>query len=295
MSEAVARPAVSPVEELKVTGHLMALDAGLYCIVVSHTPAAGSRTGLPAVRITPSPGPAGRPEAVTVRTLRDDGLLSGAGDAALVRIEGEAAQVLVTVYQAQGAQDAAPSVQVMRLSEAGAAAVAADAGAAAPAAAPAAAAPRPAPRKPEVLAHVQARGDITVRLGEWMGEKGSGRWIEGFAIAPEGVAPADVEYQAVLGKGWLSPWVEGAQFCGSRGMALPVLGLRVRLRNDISKTRALRVEASFVDGSSAGPVGDGEVCESPSLAPLEAFRIEVMPRGEAADAGRASRMVRRRA
>jgi hypothetical protein len=29
MSEAAARPAASPVEELKVTGHLMALDAGL--------------------------------------------------------------------------------------------------------------------------------------------------------------------------------------------------------------------------------------------------------------------------
>ncbi|MDE2333495.1 MAG: hypothetical protein KGK10_03045, partial [Rhodospirillales bacterium] len=155
--------------------------------------------------------------------------------------------------------------------------------------------PRPAPRKPEVLAHVQARGDVTVPLGAWMGEKGSGRWIEGFAIAPEGVAAADIEYQAVLGKGWLSPWVEGAQFCGSRGMALPVLGLRVRLRNEISKTRSLRLEASFVDGSSAGPVGDGEVCESASLAPLEAFRIEMIPREESAEGGRASRLTRRRA
>ena len=294
MSEAVARPAVSPVEELKVTGHLMALDAGLYCIVASRSPTAGGPTGLPAVRITPSPGPIGRPEAVTVRTFRDDGLLSGAGDAALVRVSGGPAQVLVTVYQAQGAQDAAPSLQVMRLSEATAAA--APAAAAAPVPAPAAApVPPAAPRKPEVLAHVQVRGDIAVPLGEWMGDKGSGRWIEGFAIAPEGIAPGDIEYQAVLGKGWLSPWVEGAQYCGSRGMALPVLGLRVRLRNELAKTRALRVEASFVDGTIAGPVGDGEVCESPALAPLEAFRIEMVPRGEAAEGGRPGRLARRRA
>ena len=87
--------------------------------------------------------------------------------------------------------------------------------------------PAPAPRKPEVLVHLQARGDIMAPFGEWVGEKSSGRWIEGFAIAPDGVAPGDIEYQAVLGKGWLSPWVEGAQFCGSRGMALPVLGHRV--------------------------------------------------------------------
>ena len=68
-------------------------------------------------------------------------------------------------------------------------------------------------------------------LGDWLGEKGSKRWIEGFGIAPTKLLePKDLEYQAVLGKGWLSPWVEGGQFCGSRGMALPILGLRLRLR-----------------------------------------------------------------
>jgi hypothetical protein len=293
MSEAAARPAASPVEELKVSGHLMALDAGLYCIVASRSPTAGGPSGLPAVRITPSPGPIGRPEAVTVRTFRDDGLLSGTGDAALVRVLGGPAQLLVTVYQAQGAKDAAPNLQVMRLSDAIAPAAPAVA-AVATDVAPAPAAPAAAPRKPEVLAHVQARGDIAVPLGEWMGEKGSGRWIEGFAIAPDGIPPADIEYQAVLGKGWLSPWVEGAQFCGSRGMALPVLGLRVRLRNETSKTHALRIEASFADGSLVGPVSDGEVCESPALAPLEAFRVEVVPRDEAAGA-RSPRMARRKA
>jgi hypothetical protein len=303
MSEAAARPAASPVEELKVTGHLMALDAGLYCIVASRSPAAGGPSGLPAVRITPAPGPIGRPEAVTVRSFRDDGLLSGAGDAALVRITGGPAQVLVTVYQAQGAKDAAPKLQVTRLSDT---APAGQAGAPAPAPAPAvAAAPDQPARKAEVLAHVQARGDVAVPLGEWMGEKGSGRWIEGFAIAPEGIAPSDIEYQAVLGKGWLSPWVEGTQFCGSRGMALPVLGLRVRLRNEISKTSALRIEASFIDGTTAGPVADGEVCEGAALAPLEAFRVEVVSRGgaarkpaaeTAADAGaKPARAARRRA
>jgi hypothetical protein len=305
MSEAAARPAASPVEELKVTGHLMALDAGLYCIVASRSPAAGGPSGLPAVRITPAPGPIGRPEAVTVRSFRDDGLLSGAGDAALVRITGGPAQVLVTVYQAQGAKDAAPKLQVTRLSDAAAAAPAgAPAGGQVPAPVPAAASPDQPARKAEVLAHVQARGDVAVPLGEWMGEKGSGRWIEGFAIAPDGIAPSDIEYQAVLGKGWLSPWVEGTQFCGSRGMALPVLGLRVRLRNEISKTSALRIEASFIDGSTAGPVADGEVCEGAALAPLEAFRVEVVSRGGAgkaaagvaADAGsKTARAARRRA
>ena len=60
---------------------------------------------------------------------------------------------------------------------------------------------------------------------------------KGFAIAPVADGPAeDIEYQAVLGRGWLSPWVEGGQFCGSRGMALPMLGLRVRLRGAGAET-----------------------------------------------------------
>ena len=76
-----------------------------------------------------------------------------------------------------------------------------------------------------MLAHVQGQGDVGGQLGAWIGERGSKRWIEGFAIAPAGGIPADdIEYQAVLGRGWLSPWVEGGQFCGSRGMALPILG-----------------------------------------------------------------------
>jgi hypothetical protein len=39
--------------------------------------------------------------------------------------------------------------------------------------------------------------------------------------AAEGAQTGDIEYQAVLGRGWLSPWIEGGKFCGSRGMALP--------------------------------------------------------------------------
>ncbi|MDE2334666.1 MAG: hypothetical protein KGK10_09020, partial [Rhodospirillales bacterium] len=114
-----------------MTGHLMALDEGLYCVVVARGAAAtAGPAGLPAVRITPAPVPAGRPGSVAVRSFRDDGLLSGTGDAALVRVDGGSAKVLVTIYQAPGAQDAAPSVQVMRLGDA----------VAAPAAAPPAAA-----------------------------------------------------------------------------------------------------------------------------------------------------------
>ncbi len=83
----------------------------------------------------------------------------------------------------------------------------------------------------------------------------------------------------MLGRGWLSPWSEGGQYCGSRGMALPILGLRARLRGKAAETLTLEVSATFTDGTAIGPVGPGEPCEAESLAPLEAFCISIVPAG----------------
>lgn len=158
----------------------------------------------------------------------------------------------------------------------------------APASAPAPAASAPAPAVPpanpyaaEIGAHIQRRGDVMSRVGEWMGEPGSHAWIEGFGIAPsEMIGADDIEYQAVLGKGWLSPWVEGGKYCGSRGMALPILGLCIRLKGKAASKFICRVTATFTDGTRVGPVETGEPIETVSLAPLEAFLLEILPREE---------------
>jgi len=232
------------------------------------------------VRITPAPGIAGRPEAVSVSTFREDGWLNGT--AALVRVTDGSAQILVTIYQDKG-QDAAPRLQVLRLGgEVGAPVQqAVPAAATAPQAAPPAAS-TPVGPNPEVMAHVQRMGDVTCDLGDWLGVKGSRQWVEGFGIAPNnGIMLSDIEYQAVLGRNWLSPWVEGGKYCGSRGMALPLLGLKVRLKGEAAKAYECRYSGTFVDGSAVGPVSDGESCEAESLAALEAFQIEVRPRNAA--------------
>ena len=273
--------ASSRIAELQVTAHLMSLETGLFCVF--QTPGStppDQATGLPGVRITPAPGLAGRPEAVSVSTFREDGWLNGT--AALVRVTDGSAQILVTIYQQKG-QDAAPRLQVLRLSAEPTAADALTPGAPAPAqpnlkvTAGEPATPEP---NPEVMAHVQRAGDITCNLGDWLGLKGSRQWVEGFGLAPaKGVAMQDIEYQAVLGRNWLSPWVEGGKFCGSRGMALPLLGLKVRLKGAAAKAYECTYSATFVDGSAAGPVSGGEACEAESLAALEAFQIVLQPRG----------------
>lgn len=282
--------AASRVSELRVSGNLMRLETGLYCIVNKPVPHADTHSGLPGVRISPAPGTDSRPEQVQITSFRDDGWLSGFGDAALVRVQNGPAHVLVTIYQAPNHPEAAPNIQVIKLLDSApplvGAALAPQSFAiqphgsahvsAAPAGGTAAAA---GPRVMDMVAHIQGLGDVGAIMGERLGEVSSKRWIEGFAIAPtHDVAPADIEYQAVLGRGWLSPWVEGGEFCGSRGMALPVLGLRVRLRGDAARDFECTYAATFTDGTEAGPVPSGASCESESLAPLESFQVVIRRR-----------------
>jgi hypothetical protein len=261
------------VTELRVTGHLMTLETGVFCVYQAPGTGLGhDETGLPGVRISLPPGLAGNPEAVSISTFRPDGWLSGRDAAALVRVSQGPAQVLVTVYQSpsQG-PDGAPRLQVLRLGpDAGAPAAARSNGAGADA----------APIDPPyVVAHVQRTGDVGAKIGDWLGLRGSKLWIEGFAIVPpEGIPSEDIEYQAVLGRGWNSPWMEGGKFCGSRGMALPLLGIRARLKGDAAKTHQLRYAATFVDGTEAGPVAAGEACEADSLAALESLQVLLEPR-----------------
>ena len=269
------------VAELQVSAHLMTLETGLFCVF--QTPGSAPpdpATGLPGVRITPGPGLAGRPEAVSVSTFREDGWLNGT--AALVRVTDGSAQILVTIYQHKG-MDAAPRLQVLRLSgepnaAAGPEGLAAISSAVGATTANDSDTDQPA-ATPEIVAHVQRMGDVGCMLGDWLGLKGSRQWVEGFGMAPaNGVALEDIEYQAVLGRNWLSPWVEGGKFCGSRGMALPLLGLKVRLKGAAAKTFECSYSATFIDGSAVGPVSGGETCEAESLAALEAFQIVIHPR-----------------
>ena len=293
MSQTSPTPNQRLVTELKVSAHLMLLDPGLFCVFHSPgTPLPDPATGLPGVRI--SRPPATSDAMLSISTFNADGWLGGEGNAALVRVASQPSQVLITIYQAAGSSLEAPKLQVLRLSET------APARATTPlqeqAAAPVAGDRRgseasaagavPAGTKLEVAAHVQRRGDVLSRLGEWMGNRGSQNWIEGFGISPNSlVDPSEIEYQAVLGKGWLSPWAEGGNYCGSRGMALPILGLRVRLKGRAAERFDVRVSASFTDGTQVGPIDDTRTAESPDLAPLEAFLVEIVPRDDVAPDG----------
>ncbi len=275
----VASPAPQLVTELKVSAHLMQLEAGVYCVYnTPGSPPPDPATGLPGVRLSRPPGQA--PDAMTITGFTEDGWLGTPDAAAMVRVMHGPAQVLMTIYQDRNADREPPRLQVTRLVEGTAAQVqqvirppAGDGSA-----------PTADPARitgADIAAHLQVHGDVLGRIGEWVGERGSERWVEGFAITPRHpeVSTSEIEYQAVLGRGWMSPWAEGGQYCGSRGMALPILGLRARLRGKAAETLTLDISATFTDGTAVGPVGPGDACEAESLAPLEAFCISIVPIG----------------
>jgi len=270
--QAAARPQENRVQELRASAHLMSLDTGIFCLVNGSS--YGGDTQLSGVRVSATDP--GDPN-ITIVTFRPDGWLGGQGDSALIRVLEGPAQVLITIYQPNGSTDGAPKLRVLRLSE--------NAPAEAAPAAPAAGGRSPVMvlnEKHDVIAHIQTQGDVGRAFGEWVGEPGHQRAIEGFSLSlPEGLTPADLTYQAVLGRGWLSPWVEAGQFCGSRGMALPILGFKLKLSEAAARRYELSIAASFLDGTTLEDLGSEDSCEAPSLSPLEAMQITLRPKGSA--------------
>jgi capsular polysaccharide biosynthesis protein len=126
----------------------------------------------------------------------------------------------------------------------------------------------------DIVAHIRNVGDVVVPSGEWIGRPNSGLWIEGLCMKPHrGLADSEIEYQIVEDFGRLSSLASGGEFRGSRGMSLPIRGLRVCLRHEASERYQCAYTATFADGAIVGPVSAGQLCRSPTLAPLEAFCI----------------------
>lgn len=272
--------------DLNVNGHLMSLGEGLYCVYHAPGQTPADNFGFPGLRI--SLPPFKQDADVRVETFENDGWLGAEKSAALVRISGGPGLILVTVYQNPSSQHPSPKLQVVRLNDAPAiATTGSDAQFAAlkQQADNAQQSQTNAPQKAaveqqndiSVSAHVQRMGDVTVRSGDWIGVPDSKTWVEGIQLNIKNhIQPDDIEYQAVLGKGWMSPWYKGNQFCGSRGMALPLCGLRVKLSGKAAKKYHIRMSATFIDGTKIGPVEDDSILSAESVAPLEAIRFELI-------------------
>jgi hypothetical protein len=251
-------------DDLKVSAHAVALQKGLFCIYQEGDASRDLQTGLPFAKIEPAPGDAGA--NVTVQSLEADGALHGM--AAMVKVMAPEAKVLITIYQHKD-RPTAPQFHILQLSGG---------------------ANARSPMTSEMLedhamlAHVRGVGDMGCEFGEWLGIQGSAQWIEGFRITPPELDANCIEYRAVLGRDWMSPWVVGNQFCGSRGMALPLLGLEVRLVDAAADTHTCHYQATFVDGSHAGPISGKPIMQvakdGSSMPALEAFQVVIQAKSD---------------
>jgi hypothetical protein len=276
--------APEPTEEYSVSTRLVRLDGGLFTLSV--VPATTPNVARCGVRVCPPPGPAARAERIAISGFRPDGWLTPADEPLLIRIAPGGAEVLFTMYwaAADGAGNA-PGLRLARFTPdqpfpAGAPAQAvppARAGAGMPVPPPVRTPPAATPARSadaEIVAHVQDVGDVEGRLGDWIGRRGTGSWIEGFSLTPRDVPrPEDLELRAVLGRDWLAPWLPGGSYCGSRGLALPLRGFCVRLKGEAATRVELAIFARFVDGTEVGPMGSDQIVAAPGFAALEAFRI----------------------
>jgi hypothetical protein len=272
---------------------------------------------FPGVRLSLPPGPVSEHKGVTISTFREDGWLDMDRPAALVHVLNGPARLLLTIYhEADQPREAAPKLVISQLTQGipqpvrpPPLAQAQPYPAAAPVFMPMTPTPAqvvtgfptppqtpsqivsgqpvvqaqpPLPATPllegQIVAHIRNRGDVRTRLDEWVGLPGSRLWVEGFGIVlPGGWSSSDLEYQGVIAKSGATQWIAGPEYCGSRAQTLPLLGFAIRLRGTVARHYGCSYRASFIDGTSAGPVQQGQICQSPSGAAVEAFQLTLSP------------------
>lgn len=100
----------------------------------------------------------------------------------------------------------------------------------------------------ELVAHVARRGDVAVAAGVWVAGPDAPAAIEAVGIRgplPSGVG---IEIQPFVGTNpprWLD-WAPSGAFVGTRGRALPLVGLRMRLTGEQAARFLLSVDALFL-------------------------------------------------
>lgn len=244
---------------------------GLYSVEFSGVPGGRSDMGLPLPCAYLSPaaltGSAGR---AVVTTVPEGGWLSRQTKSAHILVVGGQAGAVLTIYRPTASMPLPEVRFVPLLSKL--ATVASRLAAETELSEPATAA-QPAPTL--ITAHVENIGDQIGGDGHWVGDVTGNHAIEGFHLAaPAGIAPGDLEYQAVMGEDWRTPWFSGGQFCGSRGLQLPLLGFQLRLAREAADRFNIQSWGCFGAGNVVGPSPNGEDVQCGGL-PLTAMKIQV--------------------
>jgi hypothetical protein len=268
-----ARDATTPTDpavgQVHSSAQILTFLPGLYAAELQ-VPAGLPKSGfsLPCARLDPV-DPVAR--AGVVMTLSAGGWLSAAEPTLFLRVSDHAAHIMLTTYR--GGQAPAPELRIRAIRSIGAVEIAP--------ANPALAAltsETPDAASLTLLVHVENRGDIVVGPGAWGGAPRRDCALHGFAIQTRhALAAIELEYQAILGEDWQTPWFQGGEFCGNRSMSLPLRGVRLRLAGRSADHFACTYWGWFHDGTQTGPVSDGNACTAGGET-LTAIRVEITRR-----------------
>lgn len=267
------------------SAQVITLPKGLYFFSVGKASPAPTATAgnllLPAVQVTPGPGIG--PDQIEFISGPDTygTWLYNTGDMLVAKVTGDNATLVLTSIR--GADGTVLDIGIEKLDGS-------KRQVAGPAPAPALPVAPPEPPavtglKLGILAHVRSRGDMDFVGAAWAGRVAPGLWIEAFSVKPmERFSAKDIEYKALTGSGFETPWLSDGALCGTRGMGVPLVGFSLRLKPG-PETAGYDCEYSgyFRSGTIAGPVRNGTPCRSPVAGdPLEGIQVRLVERAPTA-------------
>jgi len=266
---------------------LLPLPQGLYLFSVKaaapFVPQSNGEITLPAVHVGLGPGV--RPEQVEfiAGPSTHGAWLFAPGDLLVTKVNQPGATLVMTSVRAPGGE--VLSIRVERLESRTEAADRPPALAAAAVHASGAAEAKPLVPV-HIGVHVRSRGDMTFTDAPWAGRVAPGLWIESYSVRPqEGLAGSDLEYKALTGSGFETPWMSDEKMCGTKGMAVPLVGFAVRLKSGASAAGYdLEYSGYFQSGVTVGPLRNGAPCRSTvANDPLEGIQVRLLRRGNGTD------------
>ena len=132
-----------------------------------------------------------------------------------------------------------------------------------------------------IAAHIRSRGDMNFSDADWAGRVAPGLWIESFSILPlERFTADDIEYKGLTGSGFETAWLSDDEMCGTKGMAVPLVGFAVRLKPGAATANYdCEYSGYFKSGLIVGPLRNGAPCRSTvANDPLEGIQLRIARR-----------------
>lgn len=299
VKDSEAKPAQEAREEgISASAQVLPLPPGLYLFSVkaatTRPPRVNGELSLPAVHVGLGPGVRSEEVEFVAGPSTHGAWLFSQGDLLVTKVNGSGATLIMTSLRAPGGE--VLSIKVERLESRAEAAPATLQGPDAVVAGPpvpqqkrSRTAVRDRPRSPlvpmQIGVHVRSRGDMTFTDTPWAGRVAPGLWIEAFCVQPlELFGPGDIEYKGLTGSGFETPWIGDDKMCGTKGMAVPLVGFAVRLKgSEAPAGYDCEYSGYFQSGVTVGPLRNGAPCRSTvANDPLEGIQVRLLRRSPVA-------------